>query len=753
MFGACTTEGADSGNLSQGGFRSYTRQYSPDATIVLIGFPRAGKRTLGIIASVSLRRRFVDFDAVFKEHFDLSPQEYIAANGMAQYRTVEGQLSQELLSKCGKGCVIVGLGGVASQQQQTLLQQFAQDHPVIYIRRADSALRQLVTTSEDKFERYRQVGKAFFEACSNFEFFNLEESRPSTRVPSSLKLKDTERVFVRFLNRIFGHNDSPLFSSDAFSPSHTFALQIPAPWLDSDPDLEALDAGADAISLVVDLDTVDKTGPIHHLARYVAILRMSSRIPIVMDIRTTDQHLDLYTDLLQMVLRLAPDAITCSINHNSSAIQTLNNIKGHTKKIATYHQAITLGWKGELPEIDTLPRMAQELGFECIRITGESALSADNLSCIALRQAVLQNSSISVIMYNTGILGRTSVCLNPILSPVMIPGYDGLGVTLSEAQKALTACFLNPKKHFTIVGQAVQHSLSPAMHNAAYSSCGLPHVYDALQANTLSDIRPILDDETYGGIAVSLPYKTAVLEYLDEINPDARDINAVNTVVLERQHQPDGSGKSIRKGYNTDYIGIRNCIYNHLSPANTIREGTTALIIGAGGMARAAIYACYQLGIRQICIDNRTVNNAQKLAAYYHQWAKAKFGTEFQLEVIRSVDDPWPVYMRLPTIVISCLPAQKIGSESLIDIRVSEKWLQSTTGGVFLEVAYGPCKTPLLEQMLEHTSTGWVVVDGLNLLVEQGIAQYELFTKRPAPVHVMRKVIQEEAAKHGYFHQ
>lgn len=103
-------------------------------------------------------------------------------------------------------------------------------------------------------------------------------------------------------------------------------------------------------------------------------------------------------------------------------------------------------------------------------------------------------------------------------------------------------------------------------------------------------------------------------------------------------------------------------------------------------MARAAIYACYQLGVRRICIDNRTINNAKKLAAYYHQWAKNKFGTEFQLEVIRSVDDPWPVYMRLPTVIISCLPAQKIGSESLIDIRVSERWLQSTTGGVFLEV-------------------------------------------------------------------
>lgn len=688
MFDACTTEGVlDPGNLPQGGCPSYTRQYSPDATIVLIGFPRAGKRTLGIIASVSLRRRFVDFDVVFRGHFDLSPQEYIAANGLGQYRKAEAQLSQELLSKCGKGCVIVGLGGVANQEQQTSLREFAKDHPVIYIRRAESALRQLVTTSEDKFERYRQVGNAFFEACSNFEFFNLEESRPSSQLPSSLKLKDTERVFVRFLNRIFGHKDSSLFSSEAFSPSHTFTLQVPTSWLDCAPDLKALDAGADAISLVIDVCTVDTAGLSDRLARYIATLRMNSRVPIVVDVHPTGQNPQLYTDALQMLLRLAPDAITCAISHNASAIHTLNDTKGHTKSIATYHQSTPLGWRNELPEAHSLPKKAQQLGFECIRITGESALSEDNLACIALRQSVLQSSDISVIMYNIGILGRTSVCLNPILSPVMLPGCAGLGVTLPEAQKALTACFLNPKKRFTIVGQAVQHSLSPAMHNAAYLSCGLPHVYDTLQADTLSHLQPILDDNTYGGIAVSLPYKTAILEYLDEISPDARDINAVNTVVLEKQQQQsDSSERAIRKGYNTDYIGIRNCIHNHLSPANAIREGTTALIIGAGGMARAAIYACYQLGIRQICIDNRTIDNAKKLAVYYRRWAKTKFGTEFQLEVIRSVDDPWPAYMRLPTIVVSCLPAQKIGTESLIDVRVSEKWLQSTTGGVFLEV-------------------------------------------------------------------
>ncbi|KAL2830278.1 hypothetical protein BDW59DRAFT_178016 [Aspergillus cavernicola] len=682
---------------------------------------RLGSITLGIIASVSLRRRFVDFDS------------YIATHGLAQYRKVEEELSQDLLRKYRTGSVIVGLGGVASRQQQVLLQHFARDHPVVYVRRAEADLRQFVTASQDKFDRFYRVGNVFFESCSNFELFNIthgDARLPERQLPSSLKLKETERLFCA----------RSLLSSDAFSPSHTLALQVPVLWLDSTEKFEELDAGADVISLVMDLDTIAIDDLQGRMARYIATIRMHTRLPIVVDVGfSTHTDPDFYTKVLDLLPRLASDAITCSMDRDIEVIRRLNATKGHTKR-------------NQFPEVYTLPIKAQELGFESIRMTGESISSEDSLSWIALRQSLIPKSNISIIMYNTGILGRTSVCLNPVLSPVVLPESGCIGVTVPEVQKALTACFLSPRKLFTIVGQLVEHSLSPVMHNAAFATCGLPHVYRTLAAGTLSHIQPLLDDENHGGIAVSLPYKTAILPFLDEISRDARDINAVNTVVLERRYQSDGSEVTPRRGYNTDYIGVRNCIRKHLSPANAIRDGTTALVIGAGGMARAAIYACYKLGIRRICIYNRTSENATRLADYYREWAATKHDTNFQLQVLKCVSDPWPADFSLPTIVVSCLPGQEIGSEVLIELQISDPWLRSKTGGVFLEVAYGPVKQPLLEQMLQRTSRGWVIVDGLTLLVEQGIAQYELFTGRPALVHVMRRVIHEDAVKDGFFH-
>jgi shikimate 5-dehydrogenase len=261
------------------------------------------------------------------------------------------------------------------------------------------------------------------------------------------------------------------------------------------------------------------------------------------------------------------------------------------------------------------------------------------------------------------------------------------GITIREAQCALTACFLQSKKAFTIFGQSVKYSLSAAMHNTAYAACGLPHVYAILQSENLSDIHRLLEDENHGGVTISLPYKTAILPFLDEVTADAKDINAVNTVVLEHTQLPNGEKVTVRRGYNTDYIGIRDCIHKHLSPANAVRDGTTALIIGAGGMAHAAIYACYELGVRRMCIYNRSVENAKKLANYYHQWAQSKPGVNLQLDVLCSPEDPWPSDCRLPTIVTSCIPPYELGSERPIELLMSEQWLASRTGGVYLEVS------------------------------------------------------------------
>jgi shikimate 5-dehydrogenase len=281
-----------------------------------------------------------------------------------------------------------------------------------------------------------------------------------------------------------------------------------------------------------------------------------------------------------------------------------------------------------------------------------------------------------------------SVWLNPTLSPVVLPSMQDTGITLQHAQQAMTACFLHTKKIFTIFGRTVKHSLSPEMHNTAYAVCGLPHIYDTMQSQDLSSVHKLLEDEGHGGLAISLPYKSAVLPFLDEVSPDAKNINAVNTIVLEHKYQPNGQRVTVRRGYNTDYIGIRDCIDKHLSPANAVRDGTTALIIGAGGMAHAAIYACYELGVRSMCIYNRTPENARKLAEYYHQWAQSKPGVNLRFDILHSPEDSWPEDLRPPTIVVSCIPTCQIGSESLVALQLSDHWFESRTGGVFVEVSH-----------------------------------------------------------------
>ncbi|KNG89731.1 pentafunctional AROM polypeptide [Aspergillus nomiae NRRL 13137] len=743
-----------SSNAHHNGLPSSSRRYSSDASLALVGFPGAGKKTLGIMAAVALRRRLVDFVAFFQQRHGMPPHGYIAAHGSEQYRKCELEVTEEILTEHRKGCVIVGLGWLASRQQQVLLEEFASCHPVLYIRRDRSDLQQLIATSQDKFERMWEAGNAFFESCSSLEFYNVTEGSTDeshSALPAYLKLKETERTFVRFLHRIWGREHRTRYSADPFSASYTYALQLPMACLEGQlKTYDEIDNGADAINLKVELLDLQGRRPSEAVARAVAMLRRHSRALVIVDIIPSSvPDIKSYRKLLGMILRTIPDAITCSLACGDDLAQEVVAGKGYTKAIATYHQECSLAKSETLPELVALRHKAQGIGFDAFQITGESTAPGDNFPGMPFSHSLARDSLIPTIAYDTGLFGRTSVCLNPTLSPVVLETMRSTGVTLREAEMAVSACFLRRKKKFGIFGQQLSHTLSPAMHNAAYAACGLPYTYGTAERERLSDIREFLDDESYGGVAVTLPYKTEVLPYLDEISPDALDINAVNTVVLHREYQPNGVRKVIRKGYNTDYLGIQDCIYKHLSPANAIRDGSTALIIGAGGMAHAAIYASYQLGVRHICVYNRTLSNAQRLVDYYRDWVESKNKAPLHLTILSSPDDPWPAHLRQPTIIVSCIPGQRCDIESSSALRIADQWLQSKTGGVFVEVAYDPLETRLIKSMREHVSRGWIIVDGLSVLVEQGIAQYELFTNRPAPVHVMRRAIQQSIRDRG----
>ncbi|KIW11326.1 shikimate-5-dehydrogenase [Exophiala spinifera] len=716
--------------------------YNSRASILVVGFPRAGKHTLSVIASVVLRRQYVDFGKAFEKSVGTTPYDYIATHGMPAYREAETKATESLLNTYGEDYVIGGLTAFGSNAQKRLLKAFAQTHPVIYVQRDKADLGDMFGDQGNQEQLYR-IHDAFYRSCSNFDFYNITwtlDTPNGRNQGGTLKLKQTEVDFVRFLHRIYGRQPQLLCSAGALSASYTYALQVPLPWLDAHVlEYDELESGADMVSLVIDPRDHATDHYLELIPKAVATLRRHARAPIMIDVLYLGvQDSVNYLKLLRLCLRSSPDFLTVCLKVDLDQVRSLSSLRGPTQIVGTYHYE---GRKqtGVAEEITwtKVHDLASQLACHAVRITHQAASASENLQRLYNAQVARDTWTMPLIAYNTGSLGRTSVCFNPVLSPVVLPSMSTEGVTIKQAQTALYSSFIQSRKKFTILGQSVSYSLSPAMHNAAYAACGMPHSYGLLQSDNLGSIHELLTDPECGGLAISLPFKMQVLPMLRHISPEARDIGAVNTVVVERGQNQPGDYDTILKGYNTDHIGIRKCIERKISPANVIREGSTALVIGAGGVARAAIYACRTLGIRIICLYNRTASHAEALANHYKQ-------QNLEVQVLSTLESEWPERLRPPTVIISCIPAHSISGQAAHELTIPDQWLQSRTGGVFVEMAYKPLVTRLMNQMHSRVTAGWVVVDGLDVLVEQGISQFEILTGRPAPVHVMRRAIRQQ---------
>jgi shikimate dehydrogenase len=273
-----------------------------------------------------------------------------------------------------------------------------------------------------------------------------------------------------------------------------------------------------------------------------------------------------------------------------------------------------------------------------------------------------------------------------------------------------------------IIGNPIEHSISPAMQNAAFSKMKLDYVYLPFRVNSdgLAEAMQGVRGLNLGGLNITIPHKVAVIPLLDEIDPLVENLGAVNTVTNDEGYL---------KGYNTDAAGFLGT----LTAAGVKPAGKKAVILGAGGAARAAAFVLLDRGA-DIILINRHLKPGNDLAGKLNRLFRRDVqALELNAANLRAA-------MGEAEILVNTTPVgmwPQVG-ETLVPKRMMKERL------TVIDIIYNPIKTRLL---YEAEAQGARTISGLEMLVRQGAAAFEHWTGQKAPVDVMRRAARRELEK------
>ncbi|WP_447599981.1 shikimate dehydrogenase [Nitrospira sp. Nam80] len=269
-----------------------------------------------------------------------------------------------------------------------------------------------------------------------------------------------------------------------------------------------------------------------------------------------------------------------------------------------------------------------------------------------------------------------------------------------------------------VIGNPVHHSLSPAIHNAAFRKMGLNFVYLAFPVEVIGDaIKGLRALGNSRGFSVTIPHKLSAMPFLDEVDQTARHIGAINTIVVE-------NGKLI--GYNTDASGALRA----LREGGAALSGQRVLMLGSGGAARAIAFAL--AGNAQIAgLTILGVDEEERRRLVQDLRSRTTLVVEdgpIQDDSLRS----WIPHCRT---VIHCTP---VGMSPHVEETCvpAAMWRSDLT---VMDIVYNPRETRLLK---EARAAGCRTIQGIEMFLSQAILQFELWTNQTAPADVMRAVLE-----------
>lgn len=360
-------------------------------------------------------------------------------------------------------------------------------------------------------------------------------------------------------------------------------------------------------------------------------------------------------------------------------------------------------------DLDAVYRRIQAFEPALIKIVPTAKTLVDNLTLIRFLERVADRSDVvGISMGDVGMISRVlglragslftfaSATAGEETGPGQIDVRTLLDIYRVEQVDAAT-------KVYGVAGNPIRSSLSPLMMNTAFRRETMNAVYLALQASKLSDLLKLVREIPMQGLSVTMPLKQEIMPELAKTDPLSAKIGACNTVL----RAPDGN----LYGFNTDVAGIVGPLERRMQ-----LRGAKALVLGAGGAARAAVFGLRDKGA-DVLILNRTPETAQKLA-------KASGSKIIKQDAVRKTDFD---------VIVNATPIGMAGYKGAQMLEAEDL----RTRLVF-DLVYNPVETPLLRLARQQNIP---VITGVEMFVQQGARQFEIWTGKPAPEEEMLKAV------------